>query len=223
MSTTAMLCRTAADAFDIMEYHQALVGALVAFERLDQPILAMKDIGDVQVQPRQAVVVAQRCEDVAGTVGGTMCPLVLAEQHQRLDGGAERPADFRGVAGSFEQRGRLVEQPDRRREVVQEPVCVRPRPKRPRHRDIITEPFRDEKRRLGDRLGLVDIHAHALTHAVGQLLHDGAVDEGGVIVNEPACGSRHRGARRFLRPPKDGKGRAPADSVTGSRSSGAVS
>ena len=70
---------------------------------------------------------------------------------------------------------------------MQEPVRVRPRAKRPRHRDIITEPSRDEKRHLGDGVGLVDIDAHALTHAVGQLLHHDAVDEGGVIVNEPGA------------------------------------
>ena len=73
------------DAFHIMEHHQAFVGALVAFERLGHPILAMKDVGDVQIQPRQAVVVVQGCEDIACTLGGMMCPLVLTQQHQRLD------------------------------------------------------------------------------------------------------------------------------------------
>ena len=119
MRQTAMLCSATP-----MPPHPDTAGAgctpARTLERLDQTILTMKNVGDVDVQPGEAAIVAERLENLARPIGGRQGARILAEQDQRLDRGAERPGDLRAIAGDVEQRDRLVEQVHRGREVVAE-------------------------------------------------------------------------------------------------------
>ena len=62
----------------------------------------MKNVGDVDVQPGEPTIVAERLEDLARPIGSRQGAGIFAEQDERLDRGAQRPAELRAIAGDVE-------------------------------------------------------------------------------------------------------------------------
>ena len=73
------------DGFCIFAGKQLGTGPLVALQGFAEAVLAMKDVSYVDFQACQANIVAGASEDLSRPLRRRMCPLIFAQQDQRLD------------------------------------------------------------------------------------------------------------------------------------------
>ena len=165
---------------------QPLVGLLVAVDRFLETVLAVVDVPDVQLQAGEAQLIALAGEDLAGLDRRLLGPLVLAEQDERLDRGAEGPAHLRGLPDLAEQPGRLLVVLDGRLVLVERIQGVALCAQALGERLGAPEPAGDELGGLREGQGLFDVDPDPLGHDLAQPRHRFTTEQLGMLREELA-------------------------------------
>ena len=193
--------------FLIFERLQLLVGRLIAVQSFREPVLSVIDVGYVDFEAGEAPLVACLKKYLSRAFPRPKCPLIIAEQNQRLDSTAQGSAHLFEFSGLLETSYSKLKHFDGRRKLTGEPKRIRLGPVSKAQSLRILDLFSYGERSVSEPESSFRIYPDFLPNRFSELPNDGALKKGrpagepgpkrGTVLMLPKLDQQRSSLRRF--------------------------